>query len=82
MRIDGKVVSYDENKKFGFIRDEKGQSYFFHISSLTKEFKAKTKNLKIGLSVSFEPAAEPKGMAAKKIEFVKMHEIKKLSDFN
>lgn len=81
MKINGKVVSYAESKKFGFIRDDDGQSYFFHISSLAKEFKSKSSEVKIGLLVSFEPAAEPKGMAARKIEFVKMHRVKKLSKF-
>lgn len=81
MRVEGRIVSYNETKKYGFIRDAKGQSYFFHISSLASEFKRQEKKVRIGIVVSFEPAAEPKGMAARKVELIKMHEVRKLSEF-
>ena len=57
----GVVKSYSEEKRFGFISNEKGNSYFFHISDVNKEFVNK---IAIGCAVSFNAIPKPKGMAA------------------
>lgn len=57
----GVVKSYSEEKRFGFISNEKGNSYFFHISDVNKDFVNK---IVIGCSVSFNAIPKPKGMVA------------------
>lgn len=57
----GIVKSYSEEKCFGFISNENGNSYFFHISDVNKECINK---IAIGCSVSFNAIPKPKGMAA------------------
>lgn len=73
MKLTGKVISYQENKKFGFIKGNDGTSYFFHISNIDRKHKSRVSELKIGSLVAFEAAAEPKGMAARYIEFVETY---------
>ncbi len=61
----GKVVSYISTKKFGFIKGDDGESYFFHFSSLMN--KADESKLVRGVVVEFDPIPTPKGLAAKKV---------------
>lgn len=57
----GNISFFNENKGYGFIRDEKSQeSIFFHINGLLGQVKEKDK-------VSFEVEKGPKGFNAIKI---------------
>ena len=61
--LTGIIKSYSDDKKYGFIQSEHGESYFFHFNDL----KDKTTHPKPGQAVSFDDVPTPKGMAAKKI---------------
>lgn len=62
--LTGTIKSYSDDKKYGFIQSENGESYFFHFNDLEDDsFKPK-----VGLFVSFDDIPTPKGMAAKKIK--------------
>lgn len=54
----GHVTYYNENKGFGFIKDDNGTSFFFHISNV------KTDSINKGDQVSFETKETPKGLNA------------------
>jgi len=62
--VKGKIVSYVQNKKFGFVRGDDGESYFLHFSSLVDKGD-ETKLIK-GAVIEFDPTPSPKGLAAKK----------------
>lgn len=81
MKIDGRIVSYQDRKKFGFIKGSDNTSYFFHKSNLDKKHKGREKDIRIGALVSFEPAAEPKGMAARRIEFIETYQALRIPAF-
>ncbi|MFU8831920.1 MAG: cold-shock protein [Wenzhouxiangella sp.] len=60
----GEIVSYSSEKAYGFIKDDGGQSYFFHVSSV----KAQSREaIRIGGIVSFVDVPKPKGMAAENV---------------
>jgi cold shock CspA family protein len=60
----GTVTFFNENKGYGFIRDERSQeSVFFHVNGLTAQVKEKDK-------VSFEVERGQKGLNAVKIALV------------
>lgn len=60
----GTVTFFNENKGYGFIRDERSQeSVFFHVNGLTTQVKEKDK-------VSFEVERGQKGLNAVKIALV------------
>ncbi|MBR2512769.1 MAG: cold shock domain-containing protein [Halomonas sp.] len=61
--LTGTIKSYSNEKKYGFIQSEHGESYFFHFNDLND----KTSAPKAGQIVSFDDVPTPKGMAAKKI---------------
>jgi len=69
----GKVVSYSNEEKYGFIRsDDDGESYFFHISDVGKTDQAE---ISIGRIVQFDDVPGPKGMAAKKVSAVESYSL-------
>ncbi|MCC5904034.1 MAG: cold shock domain-containing protein [Halomonas sp.] len=61
--LKGTIKSYSDDKKYGFILSDNGESYFFHFNDL----KDKTSTPSAGQAVSFDDVPTPKGMAAKKI---------------
>ncbi len=60
--MEGKVVSFLVDKRYGFIDGEDGNSYFVHQN----EIHGKT-GLVPGQTVTFDPIPTPKGYAAKKV---------------
>ena len=61
IRGQGKLIKWQDDKGYGFIRDEKSQeSIFFHVNGLLGQVKEKDK-------VSFEVEKGPKGFNAIKI---------------
>jgi|SRR5947199_4127195 cold shock CspA family protein len=54
---EGIVEYFNEAKGFGFIVDEKGGKYFFHVNQVAKPVREKDK-------VSFQPEKTPKGWSA------------------
>lgn len=68
----GKVVSYSNDKKYGFIKSDDGGSYFFHISDVAKDDQAE---IGIGSIVKFDDVPGPKGMAAKKVSAVESYPL-------
>ncbi|WP_165311115.1 cold-shock protein [Vibrio ziniensis] len=60
----GKLVSYVHDKKYGFVKGEDGESYFFHASSLID--KTNESKLVKGVIVEFDPVPTPKGLSAKR----------------
>lgn len=60
----GSVTFYNENKGYGFIKDEKSQeSIFFHVNAINKPIKEKDK-------VTFEVERGQKGLNAVKINLI------------
>ncbi|WP_058118980.1 cold-shock protein [Photobacterium kishitanii] len=64
--MEGTVVSYLKNKKYGFVLGDDGESYFLHYSSLNNKHDEDflIKNVK----VSFDQKPTPKGLAAIKVD--------------
>ena len=60
----GKIRSLRTDKGFGFIKDEKGQEYFFHQSAIYGEG---INDLREGDSVEFEIGQGPKGPRAESV---------------
>lgn len=75
----GKIVSYVESKKFGFIDGEDNQSYFLHISALIEQ--SQHVNLVVGAKVEFDPVPTPKGLSAKKVTILPTFLKKRLVPF-
>lgn len=65
--LKGTISSYSHDKKYGFIKSECGESYFFHFNDLKNKEDVPTS----GQTVSFDDVPTPKGMAAKKISIDK-----------
>jgi CspA family cold shock protein len=59
----GTVQRIVHDKGFGFIRDERGQEYFFHRSGVDGSFE----DLYQGQQVSFEEEVSPKGPRANNV---------------
>jgi cold shock protein len=59
----GTIARVILDKGFGFIRDERGQEYFFHRSGVDGSFD----ELHQGQNVSFEEEISPKGPRAKNV---------------
>ncbi len=60
----GTIKRIARDKGFGFIRDNSGQEYFFHRSSVQGSFDA----LNEGQRVSFEEEQSPKGPRASNVK--------------
>ena len=60
----GTIRSLRTDKGFGFIKDEKGQEYFFHQSAIYGEG---INDLREGDSVEFDVADSPKGPRAENV---------------
>lgn len=75
----GKIVSYVESKKFGFIDGDDNQSYFLHCSALIEQ--SQHAKLVVGAKVEFDPVPTPKGLAAKKVTILPTFIKKQLVPF-
>jgi cold shock CspA family protein len=93
--VNGVIKKYFEDKGFGFIKSEKGEDYFFHVSQFQDN-----ENPSIGASVYFDENQNEKGKCANnikvnhKIKFIKIgekrirasnikqYEKKRMVDFN
>lgn len=64
--MDGYIISYLEEKKFGFITGDNGKKYFFHKN----DFIDKSLHIEDKLNVSFEEMPTKKGYSAKKINVI------------
>ncbi len=64
----GRVKWFDENKGFGFIKQENGQDIFVHFSGMDGGFKS----LSEGDKVTFDVVRGPKGMVATKVKKIKL----------
>jgi CspA family cold shock protein len=62
--VKGKIRTLRVDKGFGFIKDEKGQEYFFHQSAIYGEG---ITDLREGDSVEFEVGEGPKGPRAENV---------------
>lgn len=60
----GKIRSYAEDKRYGFIQGEDGESYFFHKNDVTDS----GVGIKANKIVVFDANPTPKGMAARQVE--------------
>lgn len=59
----GKISSYDEDGKCGFIKTEDGEEYFFQKDIEEKE-------IEVGSEVEFETSEGDKGSEAKNVELL------------
>jgi CspA family cold shock protein len=64
MATTGTIRSLRADKGFGFIKDQKGQEYFFHQSAIYGEG---INDLREGDSVEFEVGNGPKGPRAENV---------------
>jgi CspA family cold shock protein len=62
--VTGKIRTLRVDKGFGFIKDDRGQDYFFHQSAIYGEGIA---DLREGDSVEFEVGEGPKGPRAENV---------------
>lgn len=58
--MEGRVVKFFDNKGYGFITGEDGESYFFHISQLIN-----SQSIDRGDFVYFSPTISNKGKQAR-----------------
>lgn len=63
----GRVTKFFNEKGYGFISDENGESRFFHISNVVEN----DGDISIGSSVNFQPHSNEKGLTCLKIEVLK-----------
>jgi cold shock CspA family protein len=60
----GKIVSFSTEKRYGFIKDADGESYFLHQNEVIPEDR---KRIAKGAVVKFDAVPTPKGMAARSV---------------
>lgn len=77
--MDGYIVSYVKEKKYGFVKGNDGESYFLHCSALKN--KDDEKLLIKGATVSFEQQPTPKGLSAIKVIVIPSLKAMKLTPF-
>lgn len=61
--MNGKVRFFNKNKGFGFIENEKGEDFFFHVSFMKNQREQPIEEDQ----VEFEPSENEKGKIAKNI---------------
>ena len=57
----GTIRHYDDEKKFGFIRSDEGDDYFFHGGSLSPQLQRMAGLLLEGFRVKFDTDFDMKG---------------------
>ncbi|MBU2952318.1 cold-shock protein [Marinobacter sp. F3R08] len=68
----GQIVSYSTEKRYGFLKDNTGESYFFHQNDVKSEHR---KNVVKGATVQFDAVPTPKGMAARDVAVAESHPV-------
>jgi CspA family cold shock protein len=63
--MDGVIKRLVTEKRFGFIRTEDGQEYFFHATAVTGK---RWEELSEGMEVEFEPEKSNKGLRAGQVQ--------------
>jgi cold shock CspA family protein len=61
----GRIIKYFEDKGYGFISNEEGESYFFHISKVQNQ-----DEIERGRSVEFSPEENDKGLVATNVQIL------------
>jgi cold shock CspA family protein len=61
----GKITKYFEDKGYGFISNDNGESYFFHISKVKNQ-----DEIERGRTVEFTFGENEKGLVATDVEIV------------
>lgn len=64
----GVVRHMDENKKFGFIRGDDGEDYFFHGGSLNPQLQRLSNLIREGFRVKFDADYDMKGNKAVNVQ--------------
>ncbi len=64
----GTIRHYDSEKKFGFIRSDEGDDYFFHGGSLGLRLQKMTGSLREGFRVKFDIDFDMKGDKAVNVQ--------------
>ncbi len=64
----GVIRHVDENKKFGFIRGDDGEDYFFHGGSLSPQLQRIAGLIREGFRVKFDSDFDMKGNKAVNIQ--------------
>jgi cold shock CspA family protein len=62
-RINGQILFYLEQRRYGYIHGEDGERYFFHKNSVT----SRGTEIDVGLFVDFTPDVSPKGYIASNV---------------
>lgn len=71
----GRVTKYFAEKGYGFVKDENGNSRFFHVSNV----KVGEELLEQGATVTFTPHSNEKGLTCLNIEVAPIHRAKFIS---
>jgi cold shock CspA family protein len=66
--ITGEIRHFDEGKKFGFIRGDDGEDYFFHGGSLSPRMQRISGLLREGYRVKFDTDFDMKGNKAVNVQ--------------
>ena len=61
----GKVIRFNKNKGFGFIKSEDDKDVFFHYSELVMEG---FKDISVGSNVEFDVVETDKGLCANNVK--------------
>lgn len=62
----GKIKYWNKEKKYGFIKNEKEEDYFFHETMIKNKYQ--DEELEEGMKVEFEPTKTDKGQQAHEIK--------------
>jgi cold shock CspA family protein len=58
----GLVTNYNSEKRYGFLKGDDGQSYFFHVTDVMGDLQ-----IAVNSAASFEPSISPKGLRARHV---------------
>ncbi len=64
----GTIRHYDDEKKFGFIRSDEGDDYFFHGGSLSPQLQRMAGSLRECFRVKFDTDFDMKGDKAVNVQ--------------